>query len=123
MAPSVNENRNPACKMHLSWQYKKNKGLCCMVVGAAELWPAREPFERGSIMLDNYAITLLNCRRPFSKACKQHSQTVIQPCMWFMEEASQLVIHEPNSIELNLFHHRETTYRVGRLPENAAGML
>ena len=25
-------------------------------------------------------------RHPFSKACLQHSQTVIQPCMWFMEE-------------------------------------
>ena len=23
-------------------------------------------------------------RRPFSKACLQHSQTVIQPCMWFL---------------------------------------
>ena len=25
----------------------------------------------------------------FSKACLQHSQTVIQPCMWLMEETSQ----------------------------------
>ena len=24
----------------------------------------------------------------FSKACLQHSQTVIQPCMWFMEDSS-----------------------------------
>ena len=28
-------------------------------------------------------------RHPFPKACLQHSQTVIQPCMWFMEEPSQ----------------------------------
>ena len=28
-------------------------------------------------------------RHSFSKACWQHSQTVIQPCMWFMEEPSQ----------------------------------
>ena len=28
-------------------------------------------------------------RHPFSKACLQHSQTVIKPCMWFMEEESQ----------------------------------
>ena len=27
-------------------------------------------------------------RHPFSKACLQHSQTVIQPCIWFMEEES-----------------------------------
>ena len=28
-------------------------------------------------------------RHPLSKACLQHDQTVIQPCMWFMEEPSQ----------------------------------
>ena len=28
-------------------------------------------------------------RHLFSKACLQHSQTVIQPCMWFIEEPSQ----------------------------------
>ena len=31
-------------------------------------------------------------RHPFSKACLQHSQTVIQPCMWFMEEPSQFSV-------------------------------
>ena len=52
-------------------------------------------------------------RHPFSKACLQHSQTVIKPCMWFMEEASQVPGRGPNSTESNLFHHGETTYRVG----------
>ena len=28
-------------------------------------------------------------RHPFSKTCLQHSQTVIQPCLWFKEEPSQ----------------------------------
>ena len=31
-------------------------------------------------------------RHPFSKAHLQHSQTVIQPCMWFMEEPSQFPV-------------------------------
>ena len=31
-------------------------------------------------------------RHPFSKACLQHSLTVIQPCMWFMEEPSQFSV-------------------------------
>ena len=30
MAPSVNENRDSVCKMHLAGTAKKNKGLCCM---------------------------------------------------------------------------------------------
>ena len=62
-------------------------------------------------------------RHPFFKACQKNSQTVIQLCMWFMEEPSQLVLCEPNSTEPNLFHHGETTCRVGRLSENAAIML
>ena len=28
-------------------------------------------------------------RQPSSKACLHHSQMVIQPCMWFMEEPRQ----------------------------------
>ena len=28
-------------------------------------------------------------RHPSSKACLHHSQMVIQPCMWFMEEPRQ----------------------------------
>ena len=28
-------------------------------------------------------------RHSFSEVCLQHTQTVIQPCMWFMEEPSQ----------------------------------
>ena len=31
-------------------------------------------------------------RHPFSKACLQHYQTVIQPCMWFMEEPGQFTV-------------------------------
>ena len=31
-------------------------------------------------------------RHHFSKACLQHSQTVFQPCMWFMEELSQFSV-------------------------------
>ena len=27
-------------------------------------------------------------RHPFSKACLQHSQTVIQPCMWFLHDGT-----------------------------------
>ena len=33
------------------------------------------------------------------------------------------VLCGPNSTESNLFHHKETTYRVGRLSENATIML
>ena len=31
-------------------------------------------------------------RHSFSKACLQHSQTIIQPCMWFMEEPIQFPV-------------------------------
>ena len=31
-------------------------------------------------------------RHPFSKAYLQHSQTAIQPCMWFIEEPSQFSV-------------------------------
>ena len=31
-------------------------------------------------------------RHPFSKACLQHSQTVTQPCTWFMEEPCQFSV-------------------------------
>ena len=34
----------------------------------------------------------LRFRHPFSKACLQHSQTVIQPCVWFMEQPSQFSV-------------------------------
>ena len=37
---------------------------------------------------------IIQKRRPFSKARLQHSQTVIQPCKWFMEEPSQFSIGE-----------------------------
>ena len=51
-------------------------------------------------------------REGISKACLQHPQTVLQPCMWFMEEP-RLALCGPNSTEPNLFHHGETTYGVG----------
>ena len=38
-----------------------------------------------------YLDTVAN-RYPFSKACLQHPQTVIQPGMWFMEEPSQFSV-------------------------------
>ena len=31
-------------------------------------------------------------RHPFFKACQKNSQTVIQLCMWFMEEPSQFYV-------------------------------
>ena len=51
-------------------------------------------------------------RHPPSKACLQHSQTVIQPSMRFMEDPSQLVLRGPIDTEPNLSHPGETTYRV-----------
>ena len=56
-------------------------------------------------------------RHPFSKACLQHSQPV---CGSWKSQASS---PGPTSTEHNLFHHGETTYRVGWLSENVAGML
>ena len=51
-------------------------------------------------------------RHPFSRASPQHSQTLIQPCMWFTGRAKP-VLRGPNSTESTLSHHGETTYRVG----------
>ena len=60
-------------------------------------------------------------RHPFSKACLQHSQTVIQPCMWFLEEPSQFSVGQTaQSLTCSIM---EKPYWVGWLPENAAGML
>ena len=47
----------------------------------------------------------------FSLACMKHSQTVIQPCMWFMEEPSQFSVGQ--TAEPNLFHHGETNHIQG----------
>ena len=74
------------------------------------------------------ALTLSNSlihsyRHPFSKACVQNYQTVIQPCIWFMEKPSQFSLGQiAQSLTCSL-HHGETTYRVGWLSETAAGML
>ena len=38
--------------------------------------------------LKSYHSGVPKVRHPFSKACLHHSQTVIQPCMWFMDEPS-----------------------------------
>ena len=46
-------------------------------------------------------------RGPISKAREQHPQTIIQPCMWFLEVRSQF----SNNTKPNLFHHGETIYR------------
>ena len=61
-------------------------------------------------------------RHPFSKACLQHSRTIIQPCMWFMEEPIQFPVGQTaQSLTCNL--KGETTYMMGWLSENAAGTL
>ena len=38
------------------------------------------------------ALLSLLGRHPFSKACLQHYQTVVQTCMWIMEEPSQFAV-------------------------------
>ena len=57
-------------------------------------------------------------RHPFSEACLQHYQTVIQPCVWFMEEPSQFSVGQTAQ---SLFHHGETTCRVHRSFEPPIG--
>ena len=54
-------------------------------------------------------------RHPISKASLQHSQTIIQPCGWFMNEPSPLSVGQTPQTLPNLLHHGETTYRAGRL--------
>ena len=49
----------------------------------------------------------LQGRHPFSKACLQHSQTVIQPCMWFLHV---VLLFGPWRTGLA---HPQPTYRVG----------
>ena len=34
----------------------------------------------------------VTARHPFYKACLQHSQTVLQLCMWFMEDPCQFSV-------------------------------
>ena len=55
----------------------------------------------------NRIITLnaLLIRHPFSKACLQHSQTFIQPCMWFLRDGTGMALCCFTNGELaGLFH-------------------
>ena len=61
-------------------------------------------------------------RGPCSKAREQDSRTVVQLCIWFKGEQSQFSM-VPNSTQSNMFHHGETTYRVGWMSENPTLVL
>ena len=60
-------------------------------------------------------------RRPFSKACQQHSES--HPTLYVVHRSAKPVLHGPNNTETKLFHHGKNTFMVGWLSENAAGML
>ena len=45
------------------------------------------------------------------------------PTLYVVHGKAKPVLRGPNITEPNLFHHGETTYRVGRLSESAAGIL
>ena len=45
------------------------------------------------------------------------------PTLYVVHGRAKPVLRGPNSTEPNLLHHGETTYRVGQLSDNAAGML
>ena len=64
-------------------------------------------------------VTLIaRARHPFSYAYLQHFQTVIQPCIWFMEEASQLSVDQTaQSLTCSIMEKPHTG------SETAAGML
>ena len=64
-------------------------------------------------------------RHPLSKACLQHSQTVIKLCMWFMKEPSQYSVGQTcqTAQSLTCSIIEKTTYRVRWLSENASGMV
>ena len=60
----------------------------------------------------------LPTRHPFSKACLQHFQTIIQPCMWFMEKPSQFSVGQTSqSLTCSIMEKPHTGL------DSAAGML
>ena len=54
---------------------------------------------------------------------KHDSGILSGPTLYVVHGRAKPVLRGPNNTEPNLFHHGETTYRVGRLSETAAGML
>ena len=47
----------------------------------------------------------------------------IHPTLYVVHKRAKPVLQGPNSTDPNLFHHGETTYRVGWMSEYATGML
>ena len=65
------------------------------------------------------ASPLSSTRGTCSQAREEDSRTVVQPCIWCMEEPSQFSMSQTA-----LFHHGETTYRVvGWMSENPTLVL
>ena len=54
-------------------------------------------------------------RHHFYKACPQHSSVLSPQTLYVVHGRARPVLRGPNSTEPNLFHHGETSYRVGWL--------
>ena len=70
-------------------------------------------YQDRSCLVFSFRPSLLN-RHPFSKACLQTAAfSDSHPTLYVVHERAKPVLHGQNSTKPNLFHHEETTYRVG----------